>query len=240
VTAPQIAVDEDGWIATSASQPTTIAVGDIGFVELAPGTKLRRIEGSAQHHYELQQGTMHARVEAQPRVFVVETPSASAVDLGCEYLLTVDEHGNSRLFVQTGFVAFERDGLECIVPGGAACETRVRGRIGTAFWIDADSTLRAALSDFDFADLGARERARALATVLERAVARDALTLWHLVARTQGAERLAVVERLAVLAPPPAGVTREAALAGDREAMDAWWAEILRLEESTRATIPPR
>jgi hypothetical protein len=44
------------------------------------------------------------------------------------------------------------------------------------------------------------------------------------VARSRAAyARVAVYERLAVLVPPPAGVTREGVLRGDHAMVDSWW-----------------
>jgi hypothetical protein len=68
-----------------------------------------------------------------------------------------------------------------------------------------------------------RRRAEALNIVLTRARKQDALTLWHLLARTTADEQLLVFDRLAALVPPPEGVTREGILAGDREMRDRWW-----------------
>jgi hypothetical protein len=56
----------------------------------------------------LERGALHARIAAPPRLFIVDTPSAMAVDLGCEYKLDVDAAGNSRLHVTSGFVALNR------------------------------------------------------------------------------------------------------------------------------------
>jgi len=51
----------------------------------------------------------------------------------------------------------------------------------------------------------------------------DALTLWHLLSRVSDADRPGVYDRLASLAPPPAGVSREGILRLDRPMLDAWW-----------------
>ena len=44
------------------------------------------------------------------------------------------------------------------------------------------------------------------------------MTLWHLLTRGTPEERARVYDRLAALAPPPEGVTREQILAGNRVA----------------------
>jgi hypothetical protein len=62
-----------------------------------------------------------------------------------------------------------------------------------------------------------------LQLILDTARRRDAITLWHLLSRSSSAERPRVYERLAQLAPPPPRASRDAVLAGDRKALDAWW-----------------
>jgi len=73
---------------------------------------------------------------------------------------------------------------------------------------------------------GAVLHERALDAVLESARPRDALTLWHLLSRIEGADRGRVYDRMSVLVPPPTGVTREGALAGDRRMLDLWWDDL--------------
>ncbi len=90
---------------------------------------------------------------------------------------------------------------------------------GTPFYTDASEALKQSLEavDFDGAD-----RAAAFDTVLRESRRDDAITLWHLMARLQGDEQAAVYDRLAALAPPPAGVTREGILARDEPMLRAW------------------
>jgi hypothetical protein len=84
----------------------------------------------------------------------------------------------------------------------------------------------------DFAAPEDPRRAAALDLVLSAARRRDALTLWHLLTRGSLEERERVYERLAALAPPPNGVTRELVLAGNRLALDRWW-DWLGIDTST-------
>jgi hypothetical protein len=63
----------------------------------------------------------------------------------------------------------------------------------------------------------------ALARVLPLARPDDAISLWHLLARTTGADRVAVYDRLIALVPLPDGVTREAVLRLDARALDTYW-----------------
>jgi hypothetical protein len=169
-------------------------------------------------------GTVTAVILAPPRQFVVETPSAAAVDLGCAYTLQVDAQGAAMVTVVAGWVSFETGGRESFIPAGARCTTRPGLGPGTPYFTDASAAFKNALTALD---LGGDAPAPAtLAAVLAEARREDALTLWHLLARRRGAEREAVYERLATLTPPPAGVTRAGVLQGDRAMLDRWWDEL--------------
>jgi hypothetical protein len=88
------------------------------------------------------------------------------------------------------------------------------------------------LTILDFGPRDAPGRAAALTRVLSDARRKDALTLWHLLPRGSLEERTQVYERLASLAPPPDGVTRELAVSGDAHALSLWW-DSLGLETGT-------
>ena len=162
-----------------------------------------------------------SRIWAPPRMFSVETPAAVAVDLGCRYSLKVDDAGITTLHVMLGWVGFEQNGHESWVPEGAECVTRPGKQAGTPYFVDASETFRTALARFDF-----DHDAAALDSVLAEARNRDAMTLWHLLPRVHGAERVRVYDRLAHLAPPPANIAREAVLGGDQQALDLWWDQL--------------
>jgi hypothetical protein len=194
------------WLETDADSRAQIKVADIGQVEIDPGTRIRLVETRpTEHRLELARGRMHATIYAPPRLFFVDTPSAVAADLGCAYTLEVDDAGRSILHVTAGWVAFETEKHESIVPAGAACMTQPGVGPGTPFFEDASKLFLDSLATFDFAGGGDD----ALDAVIAEARPRDTLTLWHLLARVEGDARERVYERLALLAPPPAGVTRD-------------------------------
>jgi hypothetical protein len=215
------------WLVTDDVSRARISVGQIGHVEVDPNTRLRMDRArDNDHRLTLEVGTMHATIDAPPRYFSVATPSAVAVDLGCAYTLEVDESGAGFLRVTFGWVAFEVEGRESFIPRFAACLTRPGIGPGTPYYEDASAALQAALARLDFEKLSAEEREALLATVLREARKEDAFTLWHLLTRTSGAERVRVYDRLTQLAPPPAGVTREGVLQGDQPMLDRWWDEL--------------
>jgi hypothetical protein len=80
-----------GQVLRTGDLGVTLESEPVGRVELGPGSELR---AATSRHLELRRGRLHAFIWAPPREFVVETASAQAVDLGCEYTLDVDGAGN--------------------------------------------------------------------------------------------------------------------------------------------------
>jgi hypothetical protein len=151
----------------------------------------------------------------------VETPLATAIDLGCKYTLDVEDDGSSLLHVTLGLVALERDGRETIVPAGAFCRTRPGSGPGTPFFEDSPAEFQAALDLVD-TSVESPERTKQLEIVLRESHVRDALSLWHLLFRLDAASRGLIYDRLSELMPPPAEVTREGIVALDPKMIEAW------------------
>ena len=210
------------WLETDTNSRAQINVSDIGQVEIDPNTRVRLVETKAtEHRLELQRGRLSARISAPPKLFFVNTPSGVAEDLGCAYTLEVDEVGNSLLRVTAGWVALQLKDRESVVPAGAACATRRGIGPGTPYFEDASESFRAALTKVDF-ESGATNKSTSLDALLGGARVRDTITLWHLLARVNGNDRVLVYERMAELVPPPPGVTREGVLALDQRMLDSW------------------
>jgi hypothetical protein len=208
------------WLVTDDAARAKVVVGSIGEVSLEPNSRLRLVGMAAtDHRLELARGTLNAMIWAPPRLFFVNTPSATAVDLGCAYTLKVDDEGNGELEVTIGFVALEDRGRESILRTGMMCLTRRGVGPGTPFAVDAPAALRAALTRFDFERGG---NPGVLSEVLAHARPEDSITLWHLLERTEGVERAAVFELLAKYSAPPASVSRAGILAGDPVMRRAW------------------
>jgi len=213
----RLAVGE--WLETDATSRAQINVANIGRVEIEPNSRVRLVgTSSTEHRLAMERGQLHATISAPPRLFIVETPSAVAVDLGCSYTLEVDKAGRSILHVTTGWVALELKGRESIVPAGAVCVTQPGKGPGTPYFDDASRAFQDALSKLDFQNGGAR----ALSIVLAEAREYDTLTLWHLLSRVTGADRARVYERMAELIPPPQGVTKEGVMKLDKGMLDLW------------------
>ena len=204
---------------TDSDSRITLQSESVGEVELEPESRLRVESATAgNRRLALQQGTIHATIWAPPERFVVDTPSAKAIDLGCAYRLHVDPNGDGLLTVEVGWVAFQFHGIESFIPAGAACSTRRKSGPGLPYFLDASDRFRAAVEEYD-----SGERDNEIDAILTDARPQDALTLWHLLERLPSSQRGRVYDRFAVLAPLPANVTRERIVRGDPAALDAAW-----------------
>lgn len=209
------------WLTTDDASRAQISVGQIGEVKLEPNSRVQLVEAREDNHrLAMQRGKMEAFIWAPPRKFFVETPSALAVDLGCSYTLEVAEDGTALLHVTMGWVAFEWQGRESFVPAEAKCVTRPALGPGTPYFNDASAEFQTALNAFDTGS------ADSLDVILALARKRDALTLWHLLSRTENDARGKVFDRLAQLIPPPEKVTRTGVLGNNRVMFDLWWKEL--------------
>ena len=209
-------------VRTGSDTEMTLRADEFGTMLIGPDSELR---AATDRRVELQRGLLHAYIWAPPRQFVVDTPSARAVDLGCQYTIDVDASGDGLLQVSVGWVAFQYGGQEAFIPAGAACVTRKNQGPGIPFYEDAAEPLRRSLAAFEKGDTAA------LGGILTAARPSDGLTLWHLLTRVAEHDRGRVFDRFAELVTLPKEVRREDVLRRDAHAIDLCW-DALNLENT--------
>jgi hypothetical protein len=207
---------------TDGTSRVKLRVDGLGDIEVAPNAQLVLLEASpTQQQIRLVRGTMRAAVTAPPYVFLVRTPGAYAMDMGCAYTLQVTDADVSILRVSVGWVDLQHDFRQSLVPAGAAAESRPGIGPGAPYFEDSSERFREALETVNFDVEDPQARAEALTILLAEARQRDAFTLLNLFRRVDPQDRGRLYDRLAVLLPPPTGVTRQNAL--DDEGLDPWW-----------------
>jgi ferric-dicitrate binding protein FerR (iron transport regulator) len=211
-----------GQVVRTGNLAVTLEAESVGRVDLAPHSELK---ASAEKKLTLRTGELHAFIWAPAREFVVDTPSARAVDLGCEYTLNVDPKGDGLLRVNLGWVAFQVGDREAFIPAGAQCATRRKSGPGIPYFEDAPAALRESVAAYEHGDR------QALNAVLAAARPRDGLTLWHLLTQAPEPDRGAVFDRFRALVPLPPGVTREGVVRRDAQMIDQCW-NALELENT--------
>jgi putative zinc finger protein/FecR-like protein len=203
---------------TGESSGAKILVATIGEVDLDPNSRIRLVQtNDSEHRLALDRGRLSAKINAPPRLFFVNTPSAEAIDIGCAYTLVVDDAGRSFLHVTSGWVELVGNGYNSYVPVGAMCKSRPGTGPGTPYFDDASEAFVRALESFDF-----EGDEQAFNTVLAECRPRDTFTLWQMLSRVEGTRRVQVLNRMIELVGLPASVTREGTLQLDQTTLEAW------------------
>jgi len=207
---------------TDGSSRVQLQVDGLGEIEVEPNARLELLQANAtQQQIRLIQGTIRATVTAPPYVFLVRTPGAYAMDMGCAYTLQVTDADVSILHVTVGWVDLQHGFRQSLVPAGAAAESRPGIGPGAPYFEDASERFREALEIVNFDVENSQARTEALTILLAEARPRDAFTLLNLFRRVDAQDRGRLYDRLAALLPPPAGVTRQNAVDGDD--LSPWW-----------------
>ena len=204
----------EGEVVQTTRFATRIKAPAIGTIDVAPHTTLRLVQSGADRYLlDLREGSIHAKTSSPPGVFVVNTPKASATDLGCEYTLSVQPTGAGALHVETGWVGLRYGFMQSLVPANAHATIDADGNLGPPIFDDAP---------FQTSD--------SLDVILRNARTKDAFTLLNLLPRAaNGDERARIYDRLNALVPAPPGVTRETVR--DRWSfgvVDAWWPPVMK------------
>jgi hypothetical protein len=204
-------------IATDGNSSMTVRVARIGELHVERDSVITLDETRAgAHRIWLERGTIDARLWAPPFTFGVRTPAGLASDIGCEFQLHFDgQIGVIR--VSSGWVDFDGPKTSSLIPAGAQADLTIGRGPGTPYYTDAKAEFHLALHAYDF-----NRDITLLRMVLMYARPRDAMSLLALLDQKDIRQRDEIYDRLAKLAPPPSGVTRDGIVHHDERMLDAW------------------
>ena len=173
-------VEESPWVAQEDGR-RLLDLGRYGEVVAERDAQVRVLRRDEElQSLRLDRGTIHASITraARPRLFQVETPSTTCIDLGCHYTLTVDSQGLTHVKVETGRVLFDFDTRDVFIPQGASCKA-ARGRAPfTPIYDNASPELKRTVEAFDLAPEGRRaDQAKAACAFITKR--EDGLVAWH-------------------------------------------------------------
>jgi hypothetical protein len=201
----------------------------VGTIDLGANTTVRLIENrSKRHRLALAAGTIHAKTTSQPGVFVIDTPKARAIDLGCEYTLTIAPGGGGVLHVIFGWVDLTHGYEQSLVPQGASASIESDGSLTVPVFDDATPAFHAAMRNHDMPEIVASARMR------------DAFTLLNLFRLATPDERGILYDRLNDLVPAPPSITRESVRYWTPSSTELWWTPVLRASGINALKKPKR
>lgn len=208
-------------VRTGAQGSVRLESPAVGVLDISANTTVELIENRRnRHRLALTAGTIHARTRSMPGVFVIDTPRARAIDLGCEYTLTVGPDGVGELHVISGWVDLARGFEQSLVPQGASALMTADGELTVPVFDDAAPRFRAAVRDF--------AHTHDLPTIVSLARQRDALTLLNLFRLATPDESVILFDRLNQLVPAPPSISRESVRDWRPDVTELWWRPILR------------
>src|SRR5438105_12298164 len=148
--APRATLKAGEIVKTGSASRVRLEASAIGIVDVGENTTVRLIENrNGRHILALASGTIHARTTSPPGVFVVDTPRARAIDLGCEYRLSVAPNGMGVLRVSSGWVELTRNFTQTLVPQGAAATIASDGTLSAPYFEDASPAFQEAVRAYD-------------------------------------------------------------------------------------------
>lgn len=194
------------WLETKDSARARLEIPGIGSVMIEPNSRVKIVSSDDnEHRIEVDYGTINADITSKPRTFFVDTRSATAIDLGCEYTLTVDKSGDGIIYVKEGMVSLEQNGRSSLVPAGKFCMSKTGIGPGTPYRKNTSEELKSALIKYDFGEGGSE----ALNTILKYAKKQDAVTLVSILQRADEQEKPKVFARASQFVPPPRHIAHD-------------------------------
>ena len=192
-----------------------LTIANIGKARIAPGSEITLVTTSIrEHRLALRHGRMHAMVVAPPRLFVVETAAATAIDLGCEYDVAINRAGVGELTVMSGNVELTSKFGAVVVPAGYTAQLAPNLSTGVPLITAGNGYLVAIASDI--------AAGRPIAPARwSTPTADDAISLAYLLPRLDAVARNIVVDQLSTLVPL-ADINAAAAKAGDLGEIQRW------------------
>jgi hypothetical protein len=209
-------------LVTDSESRARLKIGTFGEIDIEPQSEIKIIETkSSEYQLVLSKGKISVRTWAAPKLFSIETPSASVKDFGSIYYLSVDEKSITKLQVKTGWVLIEANNIKSLSGAASICYADKMIGCGAPFSIDASDAFQNALHKLNFENGGEVE----LEKVLSESRKEDLISLFHLLTRSQQMDRERIYNRITQLFVIPQSITRKGIIIGDQEMLGRLWTE---------------
>ena len=212
--------NEGDVLKTGNSSEAIIIVPDVGKININEQTTVARVGSNLR----LDNGSVIVDTRENKEKFSVEIPSALIDEyyLSDNYLLQVDEKGNSKVEVFSGWLEVKSGDESYIIPEGYRMKIIEDATVGIPYLSGSKPEFVQLLDDYLF---GGKNSA-SLSAVLLSVSDSDAITLWNLLKKVKPNQRNEVYKKLVEFVPVPEGVTKDNILNLDQHALQLWLNEI--------------
>jgi RNA polymerase sigma-70 factor (ECF subfamily) len=200
-------LSEKDVLACNSNSAATIRIEKIGILKVRGNTNLTRTGNFVAN---LDKGSIELIKDASEELFTVQTPSALIKDyyLGGNYILNVDDEGNSMVEVKEGWVIINFNSTETLVPPGHNCTAKKGAGLSAPVSISATEEFRYDIDLFFFSNGGDGT----MESILNQAKIKDGYTLWNLIKIAPAKYREKIVDALMKLVPLPPETNKEGLL----------------------------
>ena len=216
-------LEKGSAVRTIDSSQVIIYVPQTGRIELNPNSELvlEKPENN-DNRVSLLGGSIKVITTAMIPKFTVDLINYSVRDVGGVFTVSVNDAGNSKVFVDFGMVEIFYKGHSFFLDEGYNCELQLGRRPGTPYRFDATDSLKHLVRQFDMKN----GNDNLVDEIVQQANQSDALTLLSLIPRVSAVKRQVLYQKIADYFPPPDNVTRLGVITLDSGMIEAWWNEI--------------
>ncbi len=170
----------------------------------------------------LNKGTIKIINITEMPFFSIVVANSVIHDRGGEFIVTVDDKGNSKVQVNAAFVEIVHNGDSYFVDEGYLCNISNEFRPGTPYRFDASVEFKLAVEQFDYGSGGDE----AVSKIISLAREIDMLTLLAMIPRVSQLQRQILFQGISNYFPPSESVTRMGIIKLNKEMLYKWWEEI--------------
>lgn len=198
-------LSDDEFAESGSSNRLEVIIPDVGNILLEPNTKIQRLSSNS---FLLLKGEITAIKEGAKEFLNVLVPGANIRDyfLGGQYKLSISNSNISKLEVIDGWVSVNQGILESRVLPNHFCEVTADSGMGLPYITSSSDEFISAVNRYCFSNNGSEEN---LISLLSKANASNAVTLWNLLSRTNLKQREIVMFTIFNLIGQPIDVTDE-------------------------------
>jgi hypothetical protein len=209
----------EGNIETDASSSVTVAIPEMGRLLIDNLSIVSRTKNSDE--VSLDKGQIRKFEGDASNVLTVLTPLAKFTELykGGAFRLLVDDNGNCKLTVESGWVIVNIKEFDSYVPKSFGCLI-TRGRYAIPYPSDSSPQLISLLENFS----GINDPS--IGTILSIITKKESLSLWHIIQLISTENRSIAFDKLNELIPASSSVTKEGILALNKTMLLDWRQEI--------------